>query len=80
MAQQTEDVCLEHKVVLIGDHMVGKTSLFTRFKTGRFVQVPSQTRKEAEHMKKWTQNGEELCVSRSAQTLAPPTRTKGVGE
>ena len=58
-----EDVCAEHKVVLIGDHQVGKSSLFMRFKTGRFMPVESQTRKEAEHMKKWTQDGEELCVS-----------------
>jgi len=56
--------CTKNKVVLIGDHLVGKTSLFTRFKKGIFIDdLPSQTRKEAEHMKAWTLNGEDLCVS-----------------
>ena len=56
--------CTKNKVVLIGDHLVGKTSLFTRFKADTFFDdLPSQTRKEAEHMKAWKHNGEDLCVS-----------------
>lgn len=39
----------ENKVVLIGDPEVGKTTIFTRFKTGQFSEnVESQTRKEAD--------------------------------
>ena len=32
-----------YKIVLLGDVGVGKTSLFNRIKTGRFVQVPATT-------------------------------------
>ena len=56
--------CSKNKVVLVGDYGVGKTSLFMRFKSDACPEnVPSQTRKEAEHMKAWTYKGEDLCVS-----------------
>lgn len=54
----------ENKIVLIGDPDVGKTSIFTRFKTGQFSEnVESQTRKEADCKKTITVNGKEVEVS-----------------
>ena len=52
----------KNNVVLIGDHRVGKTSLFMRFKTGEF-QTVEQTMEEKEHPKTWKHKGQELCVS-----------------
>lgn len=52
-----------NKVVLIGDLEVGKTSIFTRFKTGQFSEnVEAQTRKEADFKKKITVDGKEVTV------------------
>ena len=52
------------KVVLVGDVDVGKTSLFYRFKTGKFLdgQSEGQARKDAEHHKTWEYEGEQLSV------------------
>ncbi len=52
-----------NKVVLVGDFEVGKTSLFMRFKTGRFEEVERQTRAEAECAKSWQVDGEDCYVS-----------------
>ena len=49
------------KVILIGDVGVGKTSIFTRFRTGNFESSADQ--KIAEFQKKWTVNGRDLSVS-----------------
>ena len=59
------DDCSKNKVVLVGDFGVGKTALFMRFKTGRYVRsTDSQMkRNEAEHLKTWTKNGKERFVS-----------------
>lgn len=54
----------ENKVVLIGDPEVGKTTMFTRFKTGQFSEnVESQTRKEADCKKSVMVDGKEVVVS-----------------
>lgn len=54
----------ENKIVLIGDPEVGKTSIFTRFKSGQWTEnVESQTRKEADCEKKITVDGKEVVVS-----------------
>lgn len=54
----------ENKIVLIGDLDVGKTSIFTRFKTGLFSEnVEMQTRREADYKKSVTVNGKEVMVS-----------------
>lgn len=52
------------KVVLVGDPDVGKTTLFNRFKMEKFVDGGDQrqTRKEAECVKTWQYEGEELSV------------------
>lgn len=52
------------KVVLLGDMDVGKTSLFNRFKTGKFVEGLSEghARRDAEHHKTWEYEGEQLSV------------------
>lgn len=53
------------KVVLVGDVDVGKTSLFNRFKTGKFLEGQSegpQARRDAEHHKTWEYKGEQLSV------------------
>jgi small GTP-binding protein len=46
-----------NKVVLLGDEDVGKTSMFLRFKTERFVETTSSTKYQAEHYKEWAVNG-----------------------
>ena len=43
-----------NKVVLIGNQDVGKTTIFSRFKTGRFVNHIEQTKLAAEHCKELT--------------------------
>ena len=54
-----------YKVVLVGDVEVGKTTLFNRFKLGRFVDSgdEKQTRQQAEHSKTWEYEGETYSVS-----------------
>lgn len=49
------------KVILIGDVGVGKTSIFTRFRTGEFESSGDQ--KIAEFQKKWSVGGREVTVS-----------------
>ena len=52
------------KVVLIGDFEVGKTSIFTRFKTGVFPQEPpDETRRQADCKQIITVDGEKFEVS-----------------
>ena len=53
----------KNKVVLLGDCGVGKTTLFTRFKSGIFVEnMDKQKRAEAEHQKTITVDGEDITV------------------
>ena len=53
----------DNKIVLIGDLDVGKTSIFTRLKTGRFSDnVEPQTRKEADCKTSIMVNGKEVMV------------------
>jgi small GTP-binding protein len=47
------------KVILLGDVGVGKTSIFSRFKTG---QMEYEGR-EAEHNKSWTVNGQSVTMT-----------------
>ena len=49
------------KVILVGDVGVGKTSIFSRFKTGNF----EYRGKEAEMQKSWTINDQTVTVSDS---------------
>ena len=64
-----EDVNLlesvQDKAVLIGDVGVGKTSLFTRFKTGIFREGTFHNPKEGEYTKKWSINGSNVSVSQT---------------
>ena len=55
----------DYKVVLVGDLEVGKTTLFNRFKEGKFVDSGDerQTRQQAECKKTWTHDGEQFTVS-----------------
>lgn len=58
-----ENVEPENKIVLIGDVEVGKTSIFTRFKTGQFTEnAAPQTRKEADCKKTVTVDGKKVTV------------------
>lgn len=50
------------KAVLVGDVGVGKTSLFTRFKTGKFPDSPSHNPRDGEYQKKWNINGRDVSV------------------
>lgn len=52
-----------NKVVLVGDEGVGKTSMFLRFKTDKFIETTIQTRYQAEHMKEWHVHGTPVKVS-----------------
>ena len=67
MAGEISDVNLMEsppdKAVLVGDVGVGKTSLFMRFKTDRFVEGTTHNPKEGEFRKKWTISGREVSVS-----------------
>ena len=59
-----EDMAAEtNKVVLVGDYAVGKTTIFTRFKTGKAEDVALNTRKECECTKTLTVDGKETSVS-----------------
>ena len=56
--------------MLIGDPEVGKTSIFTRFKTDKFHEdVESQTRKEADCKKTVMVDGKEVEVSVHEQIM-----------
>ena len=59
-----ESTCSQDKAVLIGDVGVGKTSLFVRFKTGRFPDDASHNPREGEYTKKWSIDGKAVSVSR----------------
>ena len=52
-----------NKVVLVGDFGVGKTTIFTRFKTGQASGGSLNTRKECECTKNIKVDGKETCVS-----------------
>lgn len=52
------------KVVLVGDVGVGKTSIFLRFKTGKFQETtPSHNPREGEWRKEWSVAGSTVSVS-----------------
>lgn len=53
------------KVVLVGDFGVGKSTIFTRFKTGAAEDVTLNTRKECEHTSELLVDGEKTSVSLS---------------
>ena len=55
-----------NKVVLVGDFGVGKTTIFTRFKTGKSEGGSLNTRKESECSKSVTVDGEAMPVSGKA--------------
>ena len=58
-----------NKVVLVGDFGVGKTTIFTRFKTGRSEGGSLNTRKECECSKSLVVDGKETKVrSRSSKS------------
>lgn len=59
--------CKANKVVLVGDVGVGKTTIFTRFKTGKAESVSLNTRKECECAKTLTVDGRDTCVSCSVE-------------
>ena len=50
------------KVVLVGDVGVGKTSLFLRFKTGKFEVSTSHNPREGETRKEWQVDGATVSV------------------
>ena len=50
------------KVVLVGDFGVGKTTIFTRFKTGAAKDVTLNTRKECECQKDLMVDGKKVSV------------------
>lgn len=52
------------KVVLVGDVGVGKTSIFLRFKTGKFRETtPSHNPRDGEYQKEWQVAGSTVSVS-----------------
>jgi len=51
------------KVVLVGDFGVGKSTIFTRFKTGAAKDVTLNTRKECECTRELIVDGEKTSVS-----------------
>lgn len=51
-----------NKVVLVGDFGVGKTTIYTRFKTGKVDGVSLNTRKECECSRSLTVDGRNACV------------------
>ena len=53
---------LPDKVILVGDVGVGKTSIFTRFRTGEF-DPPGGDQKIAEFQKSWLIDGKKVSVS-----------------
>ena len=67
------------KVVLVGDVGVGKTSIFLRFKTGKFQDTtPSHNPRDGEYQKEWQVAGSNVSVSaifptRHAATLTVAT-------
>lgn len=52
-----------NKIVLIGNVGVGKTTIFTRFKTGKAEGGDLNTRKKCEHTKTLTVDGKDTEVS-----------------
>lgn len=83
MAGEISDVNLmespQDKAVLVGDVGVGKTSLFMRFKTGRFVEGTTHNPREGEFRKKWTLNGKEVSVSWASDRRGHVTVSVSVG-
>lgn len=58
-----------NKVVLVGDFGVGKTTIFTRFKTGKSEGVSLNTRKECECSRTLTVDGQSMPVSDRVGTV-----------
>ena len=58
------------KVVLVGDVGVGKTTLFTRFKTDEFVRSVPHNPKDGEFHKEWTVNSSPVSVSLPKSRIA----------
>jgi len=61
-----------NKVVLVGDYGVGKTTIFTRFKTGKAEGVSLNTRRECEFTKTLTVDGKDTTVSCQECTIKRP--------
>ncbi len=51
------------KIVLLGDYGVGKSTIFTRFKTGAAKDVTLNTRKECESTRELMVDGKKIAVS-----------------
>ncbi len=59
----------EHKVVMIGDYNVGKTSMFLRYKTGKFPEdIDERVKRDMEVKKKIMVDGELVEVNSNNNT------------
>ncbi len=59
----------QHKVVMIGDYNVGKTSMFLRYKTGQFPEdIDERVKRDMEVKKEIMVDGELVEVSSNNNT------------